>query len=70
MNSSKKKEIYEDLKLRLGFDREQIAEVIEETRYRILEHLEGSIEFDSIDEIMQDYLGFSDAYLDALFTLS
>ena len=69
MNLPKKKQIFEDLKIRLGYDSEQVKEIIQEVRYKILEHLDGSVEYSSIDEIMQDFLGFSDEYLDAIFSL-
>ena len=69
MNVSKRKQIYEDLKIRLGYDNEQVKELIQEVRYKILEYLDGSVEYVSIQQIMEDYLGFSDEYLDAIFSL-
>ena len=69
MENSKYLQIYNHLRLKYGYDDEQIKEIIEETRYDILEHLEGSVKYTSINEIMFDHLDFDDSFLDALFTL-
>ena len=68
MDKGKRLEIINRLK-DCGFDYEQIKEIIQETRYAILDYLDGSIEYCSIDNIMQEFLGFGDDYLDALFII-
>lgn len=68
MDKGKRLEIINSLKC-AGFDSEQIKEIIYEVRYAILDYLDGSVEYSSIDQIMQEFLGFSDSYLNAIFTI-